>query len=178
MHIRYWHRPFPSAWGWMVLSMNLVNLRIEAGFAKRCCLPTVTKRSRFIWLRIGCFSWRFTCVLRSDWKGGLGVLLRWKISQIKQRSLTWRNGWSSEASVGDASMFAENRRLQPNVVSGFVFSQVACNLFRAHRTSEVMNLMDSPRGFQTGGTLSSIEDGARYRVRTCDPYHVKVMLYH
>ena len=22
------------------------------------------------------------------------------------------------------------------------------------------------------------EDGARYRVRTCDPYRVKVMLYH
>ena len=21
-------------------------------------------------------------------------------------------------------------------------------------------------------------DGARYRVRTCDPHHVKVMLYH
>jgi hypothetical protein len=27
-------------------------------------------------------------------------------------------------------------------------------------------------------TIDSIEDGARYRVRTCDPYRVKVMLYH
>ena len=27
-------------------------------------------------------------------------------------------------------------------------------------------------------TVDSIEYGARYRVRTCDPYRVKVMLYH
>lgn len=25
---------------------------------------------------------------------------------------------------------------------------------------------------------TEIEDGARYRVRTCDPYRVKVVLYH
>ena len=33
---------------------------------------------------------------------------------------------------------------------------------------------DSPIGIEslTGG------NGARYRVRTCDPYRVKVMLYH
>ncbi len=27
-------------------------------------------------------------------------------------------------------------------------------------------------------TIDSIKNGARYRVRTCDPYRVKVMLYH
>ena len=29
-----------------------------------------------------------------------------------------------------------------------------------------------------GQTESGTRDGARYRVRTCDPYRVKVMLYH
>ena len=27
-------------------------------------------------------------------------------------------------------------------------------------------------------TIDFVEDGARYRVRTCDPYRVKVVLYH
>jgi hypothetical protein len=33
-------------------------------------------------------------------------------------------------------------------------------------------------GAKSDETIDSIEDGARYRVRTCDPYRVKVMLYH
>ena len=31
-------------------------------------------------------------------------------------------------------------------------------------------------GFEDG--VGNLEDGARYRVRTCDPYRVKVVLYH
>ena len=31
-------------------------------------------------------------------------------------------------------------------------------------------------GFEDG--LGNLRDGARYRVRTCDPYRVKVVLYH
>jgi hypothetical protein len=48
----------------------------------------------------------------------------------------------------------------------------------ATRISLVYDFDHTP--LRSKGISDSIseENGARYRVRTCDPYHVKVMLYH
>ena len=37
---------------------------------------------------------------------------------------------------------------------------------------------DFSEGANSDETIDFIEDGARCRFRTCDPYRVKVMLYH